>query len=69
MVTDVMGKTSALFVFELVICTGCSDHGICDFDENKVGTRKSDDVKYAKCICDGGSLPYWSGKNYYHSYI
>lgn len=64
-VTDNMSSTSAPFVFEIIICSGCTDHGICDFNVYKAVTKKSDPVKYAKCICDGGQLPYWSGKKTY----
>ena len=64
MATDVLGKTSAPFVIEVVICSGCSGHGVCNFKEYKNATKHTNPVKYAKCICDGGSLPYWAGNPY-----
>ena len=59
--TDANGKTSAPHAFEMVLCTGCSQHGYCDFKQYREGTQQTDAIKYAKCICDGGDYPYWSG--------
>ena len=59
---DSLGKPSAPHVFEIILCTGCNQHGTCNFTEYKDGTYKTDPIKYAICDCDGdGNSNFWTG--------
>ena len=59
--TDNMGKTSAPFVFDIILCSGCSNHGVCNFTAFREGTKTTDAIKYVVCVCDGGEESYWTG--------
>ena len=56
-----MGKTSAPLVFDIILCSGCSNHGVCNFTEFREGTKSTDAIKHVVCACDGSEEPFWTG--------
>ncbi|KAL3861926.1 hypothetical protein ACJMK2_007937, partial [Sinanodonta woodiana] len=43
----------------IIVCTGCRDHGSCDYETIRTDPRSTDQYKYATCQCQ----PYWEGTN------
>ena len=57
-------------MFEIVLCSGCNQHGTCNFDQYREETKMTDPIKTAACDCIGdGEDPYWTGiyANYQHA--
>ena len=62
MATDNKGLSSEPIKVEIILCSGCSNHGSCDYDlpRNQTG----DYFKIASCICQ----PEYTG-NYLYNYL
>lgn len=52
---DEQGVNSPELSVIIVLCSGCSDHGTCNF--TKVRPDSTAEFKYATCECE----PYWTG--------
>ncbi|KAL3837657.1 hypothetical protein ACJMK2_023003, partial [Sinanodonta woodiana] len=50
---------SPALTLDISICSGCTDHGVCDFTQQRAENRSMPTFKYAVCICN----PYWQGDN------
>ncbi|KAK3612288.1 hypothetical protein CHS0354_011006 [Potamilus streckersoni] len=56
-ITDIKGTQGASFSPLFAICSGCSDHGECDYSNQRDDIKTSTFFKYAVCVC----TPYWEG--------
>ncbi|KAK3609861.1 hypothetical protein CHS0354_015052 [Potamilus streckersoni] len=56
---DNNGVVSNLCEPTIVFCSGCNNHGVCDFTTYRNDNRTTTKFKYARCICN----PYWSGSD------
>ncbi|KAL3857455.1 hypothetical protein ACJMK2_012125 [Sinanodonta woodiana] len=56
---DVAGVQSVPSEPEIVLCTGCNGHGICNFNIYSENSQASAKFKYSVCVCDSP----WSGAN------
>ena len=45
-----------------VVCSGCNDHGTCNYNVIRGVSENNDNFRYATCDCQ----PYWDGEWKYH---
>ncbi|KAK3597086.1 hypothetical protein CHS0354_022093 [Potamilus streckersoni] len=56
---DQLAVQSPALTLDIYLCTGCTNHGNCDFTQQRADNRSTSKFKYAVCIC----TPYWQGEN------
>ncbi|XP_053372749.1 uncharacterized protein LOC123561027 [Mercenaria mercenaria] len=54
---DDYGVNSPPLDVVIVLCTGCTSHGVCNTSVIREDVKSTDNFKYATCICE----PYWTG--------
>lgn len=59
MAFDEYNVSSAEIDVGIVYCTGCSDHGTCDFNSTREVETGTDTFYLATCIC----REYWEGNS------
>ncbi|KAK7483627.1 hypothetical protein BaRGS_00025180, partial [Batillaria attramentaria] len=56
-VTDSKDVQSPVFVVPVVVCSNCSDHGVCDFSRSYFDEEGDYNFQFAVCVCE----PAWDG--------
>ncbi|KAL3837566.1 hypothetical protein ACJMK2_022914, partial [Sinanodonta woodiana] len=58
-VEDNHGVQAPALELTLLVCSGCSNHGSCDFTQERRDNRSTTHFKYVTCNCS----PYWEGND------
>ncbi|KAL3837565.1 hypothetical protein ACJMK2_022913 [Sinanodonta woodiana] len=58
-VEDNHGVQAPALELTLLVCSGCSSHGNCDFTQERQDNRSTTHFKYVTCNC----RPYWEGND------